>query len=551
MSKQKLEQVLKDHGSFKKNTNWLCLFHEDHNPSAWIYEKDGKARLVCGVCGMIGDWNDVEDRLSGVKGESFKKQHKRSKEPVKKQRIYSLKEIEDGGEATKYYSEDRKTTYCITVRYEQGKSERRFAIFSPNGGGFIAQAPNPLPILNLPSVRNTKEVVICEGEKCVKALHKVGIVATTKPCGGQAPEKADWTPVHGKEVILWPDYDAKGIGYMEQVKDLLLPHCRVRWIDPTKYNLPPKGDAYDYCVAIKWDKLKAQIPLTEAVDCGVSRGISQYVEDVISGKLYPVEWPWKQLTRLSRCLTPGSTTLFCGGGGAGKSMFLINAMMYWQEENIKWCLHALESPMKNHMLRALAIKTQNSEIPDMDWIIDNPEEIRGCLDENKDWIDAFGRNITVAKSRQTQTQIGKWIVEKAKCGHRIVVIDPISIVKADMGNNIWDADDAFVELLEKIATEHGISIVTVIHPTKDEGAPSLRAIKGGTAWPNFTHTVLWLEPIKEKELVCLTSVGRTEYMVNRKLHLFKTREGREWNISLGFWFDKNTLKFTEHGMIVK
>jgi len=74
------------------------------------------------------------------------------------------------------------------------------------------------PLYNLPGIRNAKDVVIVEGEKCAEALIQLGIPATTALGGAHAPvEKTDWSILKNKTVTLWRDNDDDGKVYQEQV----------------------------------------------------------------------------------------------------------------------------------------------------------------------------------------------------------------------------------------------------------------------------------------------------------------------------------------------
>lgn len=84
------------------------------------------------------------------------------------------------------------------------------------------QAPNPRPLYNQPQMVTSKQVILCEGEKAAQALINTGICATTAMNGAKAPiEKTDWTPLAGKDVIIWPDKDKSGWEYAENVGETL------------------------------------------------------------------------------------------------------------------------------------------------------------------------------------------------------------------------------------------------------------------------------------------------------------------------------------------
>jgi hypothetical protein len=108
------------------------------------------------------------------------------------------------------------------------------------------QAPDPRPLYNQPGIKNAGTVVLVEGEKCAKALSQYGIAATTAMNGSNAPvEKTDWSPLQGKDVIVWPDNDDAGRAYAYRVAEYIkstAKSIRVLAIPPDK---PPKWDASD------------------------------------------------------------------------------------------------------------------------------------------------------------------------------------------------------------------------------------------------------------------------------------------------------------------
>jgi len=64
----------------------------------------------------------------------------------------------------------------------------------------------------------------------------------------------DWTPLAGKNVIVWPDADEPGRAYAAEVIKILdgLPlTCRVKMIDPSSLDLADGEDAADYVQQLK------------------------------------------------------------------------------------------------------------------------------------------------------------------------------------------------------------------------------------------------------------------------------------------------------------
>jgi len=135
------------------------------------------------------------------------------------------------------------------------------------------------PIYNRSRVRNADEIYVVEGEKCVHAMHSVGVVATTSPGGSSASDKADWSPLAGKKrVVLWPDYDAAGLKYCKAIYSTLStmskPPKEVVMIDPQQIDGIGEGqDVADYIDAIDGlpeKKRENQRGLTRCRECRVS-----------------------------------------------------------------------------------------------------------------------------------------------------------------------------------------------------------------------------------------------------------------------------------------
>lgn len=74
--------------------------------------------------------------------------------------------------------------------------------------------PCPRPLYGLDRLRDDKPVLIVEGEKCADAAWSNLDVSDafdvlTWPGGSKAVDKADWSPLAGRYVVIWPDCDAQ------------------------------------------------------------------------------------------------------------------------------------------------------------------------------------------------------------------------------------------------------------------------------------------------------------------------------------------------------
>lgn len=108
---------------------------------------------------------------------------------------------------------------------DSGQPRKAFAPLTwcePAGGGTRQWRwqglPEPRPLLRLDELARRSEapVVVCEGEKSADAAAALlpDHVATCWPNGTNSWNKADFTPLAGRDLLLWPDNDAPGLACM-------------------------------------------------------------------------------------------------------------------------------------------------------------------------------------------------------------------------------------------------------------------------------------------------------------------------------------------------
>lgn len=89
-------------------------------------------------------------------------------------------------------------------------------------------------------------VWIVEGEGKADALSKLGMVATTSG-GCTSAGGADFAPLSGRHCVIWPDHDAPGRKYADDVTAKLRAlGCAVEMVDVEPLDLPDAGDAVDW-----------------------------------------------------------------------------------------------------------------------------------------------------------------------------------------------------------------------------------------------------------------------------------------------------------------
>lgn len=154
-----------------------------------------------------------------------------------------------------YLSEDGEILFTVrrfnkrdengeVLRGDDGKPKKEFRQIPPLG-------EKTRPLYNLPDISNNNRIIFVEGEKCADALTKVGFTATCTIGGGgmlseNSKSKYDFSPLEGKDVIIWPDNDKKGQEYADFV-ETLLKEANVKSVSQLRvpHGTPEKWDAYD------------------------------------------------------------------------------------------------------------------------------------------------------------------------------------------------------------------------------------------------------------------------------------------------------------------
>jgi hypothetical protein len=114
-----------------------------------------------------------------------------------------------------------------------------------------------LPLYGLDTLGDARQVIVVEGEKCRDALAgETGRTVLSWAGGTQGVKHTDWSPLAGRNVVIWPDADAPGLGTANEIAAILVDlGATVRVIDVMRDD-PPKG--WDAADAIRdgWDKAR-------------------------------------------------------------------------------------------------------------------------------------------------------------------------------------------------------------------------------------------------------------------------------------------------------
>jgi hypothetical protein len=244
-----LEQALRDAGAEVPAgaKTLLCPFHADGKPSGSIFERDGIFKFHCFTCDKTLDVWDVLARNEGRPVETVMSEarqraenrdcapatartpldaaHDMAKPPKASRRFASVEAVvaSFGDKLAAAYAYTGPATGRVDLLVIRTLEKEFFQFHQERPGGeIVSGAPaKPWPIYNRARVAQAQAVVVVEGEKDVHTLHALGVVATTSPGGAKNAANADWTPLAGKDVTIWPDNDEPGETYAGTVRGIL------------------------------------------------------------------------------------------------------------------------------------------------------------------------------------------------------------------------------------------------------------------------------------------------------------------------------------------
>lgn len=266
-------------GKKQSDGSWmvLCPAHADKNPSLHITDAGEKILVNCMAgCSQSAVIEALKARNLWPSGIAFKNDSQPANLPPGVFKTWGKDKKPYVAHWT-YYNTTGAEIIGYVVRYQSGENENKDVIpyfkeaekphgcLDPTPRFAPGAAPKPRPLYNLCGLylkTHDIPVLIVEGEKVRDAAQRLvnqEYICMTWPGGSKAANKADWTPLKDRDVIVWPDADEPGLKAAEDVKDL----CRKVGARSVKIVNPPEG------VKPGWDLADG---LAEGWDMGRVRG---------------------------------------------------------------------------------------------------------------------------------------------------------------------------------------------------------------------------------------------------------------------------------------
>ncbi|MBB3460986.1 CHC2 zinc finger domain-containing protein [Rhizobium sp. BK377] len=262
-----------------------CPFHAEDTPSFKIFiAHDGVERFHCFGCGKQGDVLDFVREVKGVDlpeairilGGIGSRPNARPRE-VKARDPYEgitalppPADLLQAGRPVRLYNPKRRggrsewgsfapsmvfpyrnadgslLGYVLRHDLVDGAKETPMVMFARLADGTQTWCrlpfPKPRPLYGLQDI-GEKEVIIVEGEKCRDRLSMASGRAVVSWAGGtQGVKHTDWSPLSGRDVLIWPDFDPPGMAAANEIaRQLTSLGARIRlagFADPDAASAP-------------------------------------------------------------------------------------------------------------------------------------------------------------------------------------------------------------------------------------------------------------------------------------------------------------------------
>jgi hypothetical protein len=136
----------------------------------------------------------------------------------------------------------------MVLRFPEGHYiKQKYAPFSLNqDGSWSMKRPEGLLPIYYTDKAKDKPIIINEGEKALRGCEALYDGDSCTWHGGvNSWEKADWSPIFGREVWLWPDNDEAGLKCANEIASMLRKNgCKVKVAQPPA-EFKEKDDLYD------------------------------------------------------------------------------------------------------------------------------------------------------------------------------------------------------------------------------------------------------------------------------------------------------------------
>lgn len=496
----------------------LCPFHKEKTPSFTI--ADNKGFFHCFGCGAHGDVVDYVERYHSITvqqaieylgGGKTYEPAPRQRPPEKPIPIIAAPVPADhepfcvgrnirawapkqGGWAT--YAPDyvwpyhdasgALMGYVLRIDTEHDKVYRPLRPVLLNNETVWATVgfDNPRPLYGLSLLALDGPVVMTEGEKAADAARELfpNHSSVTWSGGASAVSKTDFSPLAGRDVLIWPDADAPGDQAAQQVAAHLI-HVGARPLVMSRDLDKPKGwDAAD-ALAEGWGPDDAEFYVSSRTPAPPETISGIFDANPFDGELPPPR-PWA----FGNILLHRTVTAITAPAGTGKSTWSLQlAIAFSQHVALGPFAPVRTGPVwlwnneddKDELNRRTFAACAAMDIP--------IGKLAGRLYLNS----GSERQLIVARENPktgeiiAQPDVARVIEVIHELGIKLLVVDPFAETFELETENSNDAMKRVARLYRDIAQQADCSVLIITHTPKgtnsDRSAGDLDAIRGGSA----------------------------------------------------------------------
>jgi hypothetical protein len=549
-----------------KGNMFHCFNHNDATASSWIKQgREGYWYFRCFTCNFWMDVWDLECRNRNITfAELVKEKVGELKKPAPQYYYNSIDELVESLEAIEveevnpYTNPDTGNLDLVTIRYlGRGEKRKQFSQAYQTPQGLIKRKPQGLlPLFNRVRLKTSDTIIFVEGEKAVRRLAELGIVATTGSGGSSNASAHDYSPLSGKTVVLWADNDEPGCRYMEDVRDKLLelePIPTVMFINISDMSLPQGGDVVDVCEKViaeggNDDDCKNYIEslIEDSVEVNRLDSLESLLDDMREGRYVNLEiQDFPLLTNEASMLLNKRIGVIYGSAGFGKSLFIGKACDDLVLAGHKVARLQLEDELEQHLLRSFAQQSLRAELANPKYHITNPMDSKALYEQFKPSLDLIASTVVAGEHDNWDYQkILNWIEVQLKLGKELIVVDPISVV---MTKDIWITSHRLMWGTKKLLAQYPNGRVVFVSHNNTEGE-----VAGGQSYKRFCHTLLMLNRFKKPKSVNIcNNLGEMECVdVDASIGIVKARYGRGSGLEIAVRLNPETLCIEELGVIL-
>ena len=394
-------------------------------------------------------------------------------EQFKQRRVIDINTPHDGEYL--YLSEDGEVLVTVRryierdpqtreiVRDSEGNAKKEFRQFP--------RLPETRPLYNLPDIAQSDRVIWVEGEKCADELTKLGYTATCTIGGAgmlspRTKDKFDFSPLHGKELIIWPDNDEAG-GKLAKIVQELAVNAGAKAVTLLT---PPRGKPK------KWDAADA---IEEGFDISkflnapvhkVKKALSLKNRSLLISEQFVGPAP-EQKFLIGDTIPLGVPVVFAAAGDSGKGMMTLDlAMKVASGEGMQ---HSFGGLVSHH--GSVIVLSAEDDRDEMHRRISRLDPFKKRMNYEHDLFivplpnegGVFPIMMKSENSYVTSPEFEKIYEEMLEMEDlALIIIDPMaSFVHADV-NADPAAGAAFMGLLAQISTETGATVMVNHHMAK-------------------------------------------------------------------------------------